>query len=337
MSFLSGQTVLVTGGTGSIGSEIVRQGLASGAAVVRVFSRDESKQAALRSELGGDPRVRFLIGDVRDQGRVRRALSGVDTVFHAAAMKYVGVCDYNPFEAVQTNILGTQHVIEAALDTNVSRAVFVSTDKAVNPVSTMGATKLVAERMVAAANQWIRHTRLSAVRFGNVLGSRGSIVPEIVRQIRQGDAVRLTHPAMTRFMMSIADAVRLVLLAAEEAKGGEIFVFKMPSLRVKDLIYVLIEEVAPRFGKDPASIRLVAGGTWPGEKVDEELLTAEERERTEERDRYFVVHPAWRQEGGFPSTRAIDPGWFDSGRGKFLDAAGIRRLLADAGALYVDA
>ncbi len=293
---LKGKKVLVTGGTGSIGAEIVRQTLAAGASVVRVLSRDETKQQELAQELSAGTRVRFLIGDVRDIERVRRAFSDIDVVFHAAAMKHVAACEYNPFEAVQTNVLGTQNVIQASLDVGVSRVVMVSTDKAVNPTSTMGATKLVAERIVSAANQWAKETVFAAVRFGNVLGSRGSIVPVIQDQVARGQPVRVNDRTMTRFVMTIRDAVRLVLKAAVAAKGGEIFILKMPAVQVEDLVTVLVQRAARRLKKDLGSVRVEkpqrARGI--GEKLDEELLTAEEIERTEETREFFIVHPAWR-------------------------------------------
>lgn len=293
---LKGKKILVTGGTGSIGSEVVRQALAAGPEVVRVFSRDETKQSELAQRLAAGTRARFLIGDVRDPDRVRRAFSDIDVVFHAAAMKHVSASEYNPFEAVQTNVLGTQNVIQAALDAKVGRVVMISTDKAVNPTSTMGATKLVAERIVSAANQWAKGTVFATVRFGNVLGSRGSIVPVVEGQVESGATVRVNDRTMRRFVMTIQDAVSLVLKASAQAKGGEIFILKMPAVQVEDLVGVLVKRAARRLGKALGDIRVEkpqrARGV--GEKIDEKLLTAEEIERTEETPEFFVVHPAWR-------------------------------------------
>jgi UDP-N-acetylglucosamine 4,6-dehydratase/5-epimerase len=231
MDFYHGRRILVTGGTGSIGSHIVRQLIAQEPRALRILSRDETKQLYLQEELArsGDlASVRFLIGDVRDPIRLRRAMEGIDVVFHAAAMKHVPACEYNPFEAVQTNVLGTQNVITAAREASVGRVVAVSTDKACSPENTMGATKLLAERLIAAAHGFSAGQVLCGVRFGNVIGSRGSLVPIVRQQLREGRPVTLTDSRMTRFMMTMEDAARLVLTAGARAHGGEIFILKMP-------------------------------------------------------------------------------------------------------------
>ena len=217
--YLKGKKVLVTGGTGSIGSEIVRQVLAQSPEVVRIFSRDETKQYYLESILGRRPDLRYLVGDVREKDRLRRALKDIDVVFHTAALKQVPSCEYNPFEAVKTNVFGTQNVIEAALESGVSRVIAVSTDKAINPTSTMGATKLLSERLVATANSWTSDTTFACVRFGNVLNSRGSLVPLAKSQIERGGPVTLTDEGMTRFMMPISEAVKLTLEAGATRRG----------------------------------------------------------------------------------------------------------------------
>ena len=332
-AFYKSRRILVTGGTGSIGSEIVRQLLACEPAVVRVLSRDDTKQAALEESLGRNDRLRYLIGDVRDLYRMRRAMEGVDTVFHAAALKHVPTCEYNPFEAVQTNVLGTQNVVQAALDAKVGRVLVISTDKAVNPVNTMGAAKLLAERIAVAADAWARPaTRLCAVRFGNVVGSRGSLVPVIAAQVEKGGPVTVTDPRMTRFLMTIADAVGLVLEAGAVAEGGEVFILKMPAVRVGDLIQAIVDVAAPRCGKDPASIRTSPIGIRAGEKMDEELLTSEEIRRTVDRGAMFAVLPPHRaQEAG--DAAAIDPSLYHSGKAAYLDQAGILDLLKRAGSV----
>src|SRR3989338_5094048 len=226
---LKNKTVLVTGGTGSIGSEIVRQLLKTKARQIRIFSRDEHKQHELQNELGGDTRLRFLIGDIRDKERMDFAFQDVDIVFHAAALKHVSVCEYNPFEAVKTNIIGTQNVIENALRHNVEKVLAISTDKAADPGSVLGASKLMMERLVTAANATIggKRTRFASVRFGNVLNSRGSVIPIWKKQIDEGKDVTITDLRATRFLMQIPDAVRLVFAALEHMQGGEIFVLKI--------------------------------------------------------------------------------------------------------------
>ena len=339
MEFYQGRRILVTGGTGSIGSQIVRQLLDHGPRVLRVLSRDETKQLYLQEELGRGrslENVRFLIGDVRDPVRLRRAMEGIEIVFHAAAMKHVPACEYNPFEAVQTNVLGAQNVITAARDAGVGRVIAISTDKAASPENTMGATKLLAERLLSAAHLSSPGQVLCGVRFGNVLGSRGSLVPVVLRQLREGQPVTLTHPGMTRFMMTIGDAVRLVLHAGARARGGEIFILKMPALRVRDLIEVLIEERALRDGRDPREFPIRQIGIRPGEKLHEVLLTEEEAARTREEDGLFVLEPASAGGAGGAAAASSVPGFgrrYDSASAPIFDKAAIRDLLERAGLL----
>ncbi|PKM82398.1 MAG: hypothetical protein CVU89_05185 [Firmicutes bacterium HGW-Firmicutes-14] len=288
---LQGKNILITGGTGSIGSEIFRQVLLYDPKVVRVYSRDEHKQFEMQQEFAGRPNIRFLIGDVRDKERLQRAIEEIDIVFHAAALKHVPYCEYNPFEAVKTNVLGTQNVIEAALDEEVEKVVAISTDKVVNPGNTLGATKLMAEKLVASANHYKgkRKTVFSCVRFGNVMGSRGSVIPLFRKQISEGGPVTITDPNMTRFMMSIADAVNLVLKAAQVSRGGETFILKMPTLRLIDLVEVLIKELAPKYGYLPKNIPVKYIGARPGEKMHEDLLSPDEIPRTFESKDMFIV------------------------------------------------
>jgi len=289
--FYREKKILVTGGTGSIGSEIVRQLLAVEPEVVRIFSRDETRQCFFAEELGRPPNVRFLIGDVRDRYRLRRALENIDVVFHAAAMKHVPACEYNPFEAVQTNVLGTQHVIQASVEMGVKRLIAISTDKAVNPVNTMGATKLLAERITRAVHRSAANIVVACVRFGNVMGSRGSVVPLMTAQIRRTRKVTLTDPRMTRFMMTIADAVRLVLVAGRLATSGQTFILKMPVVKIEDMVKSIIRRVAGTLGIDPAEVDMEIIGVRPGEKLHEELLMAEEIPLTEDLGDMFVIHP----------------------------------------------
>jgi len=334
MAGFRGRRVLVTGGAGSIGSEIVRQLLDREPAVVRVFGQDETQLYWLSEELGADRPVRFLVGDVRDRVRLVRAMRGCDTVFHAAALKHVPLCEYNPFEAVQTNVVGTQNVIDACVDAGVKRLIVISTDKAADPRHVMAATKLLAEKLVQAAAMSLKEPAAVCVRFGNVLGSRGSVVPTLMRQIELGGPVTLTDRGMTRFSMTTAEAVRLVLGAAERAfAGGETFILKMPALRVADLVEVLIEEYAPRVGKDPRKIRIRTIGMRPGERREELLLSDEECERTEDLGKYLVVHPPFRLARVAKRLAPPPAAVYRSSQAKPMGRDAIRRLLARAGVL----
>ncbi|MBI2846628.1 MAG: polysaccharide biosynthesis protein [Chloroflexi bacterium] len=289
--FFRKKRVLISGGTGSIGSELVRKVLQYNPEVVRVFSRDESKQFELQQELQGHKNIRFLIGDVRDKERLKRAMEDINLVFHAAALKHVPACEYNPFEAVKTNVLGTQNVIEAALDQEIEKMITISTDKATSPISVMGATKLLAERLTISANYYKgkRKTIFSCVRFGNVLDSRGSVVPVFRKQISQGGPVTITDPAMTRFVISIPKAIDLVLKAAIQARGGEIFILKMPILSIGDLAQAMIEEIAPKNGYAPKEINVKIIGKRPGERAFEELMSENEAMSAYETEDMFVV------------------------------------------------
>jgi len=288
-----GRTILITGGTGTIGQEVARQVMAYGPAAVRIYSRDESKQFEMQQRFSDFPSMRYFIGDVRDKERLFLAMEDVDIVFHTAALKHVAACEYNPFEAVKTNIYGTQNVIDAALARNVRKVILTSSDKAVNPVNTMGVSKLMAEKLITAANQYKgrKRTVFASVRFGNVLGSRGSVLPLIKEQIKRGGPVTLTHPEMTRFVLSLPEAVSLLFKATALARGGEVFVVKMPVMRVADLMGVMVEELAPAMGHDPAGIRINIIGAKPGEKLYEELISEEERTRTVVMDGLYVVLP----------------------------------------------
>lgn len=285
LNFLKGKIVLVTGGTGSFGQAFARKLLQdSRAKKIVVFSRDEFKQQELRRRLS-DPkdRLRFFLGDVRDVMRLNRAFAGVDVVVHAAALKQVPALEYNPLEAVKTNVIGTQNVIDAALDNHVAKVLLLSTDKAVNPANLYGATKLCAEKLLVAANAYGRHapsTIFSVVRYGNVVGSRGSVVDVLKEQTKEG-TVTLTHRAMTRFWITLAQGAELVLHALSSMKGGEIFIPKLPAMKVTDLISAL----APH-------CRVTVIGIRPGEKLHEALLTKDEVRRTKDAGRYYIIEPS---------------------------------------------
>ena len=286
--------ILITGGTGSIGSALAKKLLEFNPKVIRVFSNDENALFDLEEELKEYDNLRFLVGDVRDKERLKRATEDMDIVFHAAALKHVPSCEYNPFEAIRTNVIGTQNLLDVAMDEEVEKVITISTDKAVNPVNVMGATKLLAERLTIAANYYkgLRRTVFSCVRFGNVLGSRGSVVQLFENQIQNGGPVTLTDPDMMRFVMSMDRAIELVLKAAQMAKGEEIFVFKMPALLVGSLAEVMIEKLAPKYGYDPKDIEIEMIGKRKGEKLYEELMTEDEAMNAYETEDMLVILPS---------------------------------------------
>ena len=240
--------------------------------------------------------VYLYLGDIRDRDKMMRKTHGVDIILHAAALKHVILCERTPRDAVQTNILGTQNVIDAAQANGVQCVLFTSSDKAVNPTNVMGTSKLMGERLMTAANAHRRGKGpiFASTRFGNVLGSRGSVIPLFKKQIAAGGPVTLTDPNMTRFIMTLEDAVRLVLESVFMAKGGEVFVTKMPIAHIRDLAEVMIEELAPSYGQRPGAIEIKIVGSKAGEKLYEELMNEEETRRTIELERYFVVVPAFR-------------------------------------------
>lgn len=289
--FFSGKKVLLIGGTGTIGQSLLKNILIDNPMVVRILSRDEYKQFLLQQEYKEYTNIRYLIGDIRDYNRVERAMQDIDYVFHTAAMKHVPACEYNPFEAVQTNILGTQNVIQAALTCDVKKVVFTSTDKAISPTNTYGASKLMAERLISAAqyHSGSKRTIFAAVRFGNVMGSRGSVIPLFEGQIRENRKITITHAEMTRFMMSKAQAAELTIRAMEVAKGGEIFVLKMPVIRIADLVSVIIEEMSVKLSISPSEIQVEEIGIRPGEKLFEELMTKEESISALETSELFII------------------------------------------------
>lgn len=293
----SEKRILVTGGCGTIGRELIRQ-LLEDYTVRELIAVDnnESELMFLEQRFSEVGNVSFFLADIRDPLKTHRIMRNIDIVFHTAAYKHVIHCERSPFEAVQTNILGVQNIILAALDNGVERVVFTSSDKAVNPTNVMGTSKLMGERLITAADSKRRSNRpiMSSTRFGNVIGSRGSVFPIFEEQIRRGGPVTITDPDMTRFVMSIQQAVKLVIDSAYVACGGEVFVTKMPVVAIKDLAAVMIDELAPRFGHRPENIKIKEIGVKPGEKMYEELLNEEEIRRTWELSKYFVILPAFR-------------------------------------------
>jgi len=290
------KVVLVTGGTGSFGKKFIEIMLKENPpAKLIVFSRDEQKQHEMRQTGFDHPNLRYFIGDIRDYQRLRRAFEGVDYVVHAAALKQVPACEYNPMEAVKTNILGSSNVIDAALDSNVEKVIALSTDKAVNPINLYGATKLAAEKLFVQSNAYAggRKSRFACVRYGNVVGSRGSVVPVFMRQRDEG-VVSITDERMTRFWISLEQGVRFVIRCLEQMQGGEVFVPKIPSMKVVDLA----KAVAP-----DAKVNII--GIRPGEKLHEVLISEDEARTVIDLDDMYVVQPAealwfghaWSQKG----------------------------------------
>ncbi len=289
------QTVLITGVSGTVGRELLRQVVEKSPLEVRGIDNNETDLFFLSEEYRAFPNVHLYIGDIRDKDKLMRKMRGVDIVLHAAALKHVILCEQSPRDPVQTNILGTQNVIDAAIANGVKRVLFTSSDKAVNPTNVMGTSKLMGERLITAANAH-RHkddTIFASTRFGNVLGSRGSVIPLFRRQIEAGGPVTLTDPEMTRFIMTLSEAVQLVMDSVFVAKGGEVFVTKMPIARIKDIATIMIRELAASYGHSPASITVSHIGSKPGEKLYEELMNGEETRRTIELEKYFVVVPAF--------------------------------------------
>ena len=283
--------ILITGGTGSFGKQFVKMVLKPYEPKrLVIFSRDELKQHEMRMDGFDHPSLRYFIGDVRDKERLKRAFSGIDVVVHAAALKQVPACEYNPMEAVQTNVMGAKNVIDAALDSGVRKVIALSTDKAVNPVNLYGATKLVAEKLFVQSNAYSGYdgTRFSCVRYGNVVGSRGSVIPVFAKQ-RESGKVTITDPRMTRFWLTLAQAVRFVLTSLTKMRGGEVFVPKIPSMNIMDLA----RSIAPEAELDYIGIR-------PGEKLHEVLIGEDEARHTLELvDRYIIqpAHPWWKKQG----------------------------------------
>lgn len=290
--YYEGKTILVTGGVGSIGSFLVREILRYAPASIRILDNNETALFDIEQDLRSE-KIRLLVGDIRDKERLCVAMEGVDIVFHAAALKHVPLCEFNPYEAVKTNVIGTQNVLDAAYVNNVKKVITISTDKAVNPSNVMGATKLLAERLTISANTFHGHKRssFSCVRFGNVLNSRGSVIPLFVKQIQNGGPITVTHPDMTRFFMSIPSAAKLILKAGLLSMGSETFILKMPAARIIDLAEEMRSVLAPKYGYDSAEIPITIIGMRFGEKIDEELLTRDETSEIYQNEEMYLMVP----------------------------------------------
>ena len=321
------KTLLITGGTGSFGNAVLNRFLSSDIAEIRVFSRDEKKQDDMRKRYA-NPKLKFYIGDVRDYQSVLNATRGVDYIFHAAALKQVPSCEFHPMEAVKTNILGTENVLEAAIQNGVKRVVCLSTDKAVYPINAMGISKAMMEKVMVAKSRNLEGTStvICGTRYGNVMASRGSVIPLFVEQMRAGKPLTITDPHMTRFMMTLADAVDLVLYAFEHGNNGDMFVQKAPAATVETLAKALTSML----GKPDHPIQVI--GTRHGEKAFEALLSREEMACAEDRGEYFRVPPDLRdlnyakfvEQGEEKISRSED---YNSHNTQRLDVAGMQQLL----------
>lgn len=315
---------MITGGTGSFGRAFVNYALANLEPTrLVILSRDELKQYEMRASIGPDPRLRYFIGDVRDRDRLRRAMDGIEIVVHAAAMKQIDTAEYNPFECIQTNVLGAQHVIEAAIDAGVERVVALSTDKASSPVNLYGASKLCADKLFVAGNHYAAHgsTRFGVVRYGNVAGSRGSVVPLFTRLAQTG-RLPITDPRMTRFWISLQQAVELVMTAFDSMRGGEIFVPKIPSVTVLDVAAA----IAPDAVIETVGIR-------PGEKLHEEMISIDDARRTYEFADHYRVMPTLAEwsEASPPDGQALADGFSyrSDNNSAWMSVDDIRKAIAE--------
>lgn len=337
MTKIRDSRLLITGCVGTVGKHLVEQLVLGEYRPLEIIGIDnnESELFFIDQQYIKYANVHFSIADVRDASTLDHLMKGVDIVLHCAGYKHVIMCERSPFDAVQTNIHGVQNIIQAAILNRVKRVLFTSTDKAVNPTNVMGTSKLMGERLITAANSRFRGdgTLFSSTRFGNVLGSRGSVIPIFMEQIRRGGPVTVTDDRMTRFIMSIAESARLVLNSVDLMCGGEVFITKMPIIRIKDLADVMIAELAPRFGHNPSDIKIKTIGAKSGEKLYEELMTGEETQRAIELQQYFAITPAftgiYRQISykypGMLSDRVSRP--YISQDGPFLTKAAIKEFL----------
>lgn len=322
------ESILLTGATGSFGqtfiSTLLRKKGFEG--VIRAYSRDEFKQYQLEKKFNYDKRLRFFVGDVRELSRLKRAMEGVEVVVHAAALKHVPALEYNPYEAVKTNIIGSENVIDAAIDTSVKKAILISSDKAVNPVNLYGATKLVAEKLFIQGNSYAgaKPTSFSVVRYGNVAGSRGSVIPYFLEQAKK-NLLTVTDERMTRFWITLSDGVKFVLDSLQKMQGGEIFVPKIPSFKIIELARV----IAPR-----AKIKIT--GVRPGEKIHEVLLGADEARHTRDMGNYFLIEPEfhwWSENSNRKEGLTLEESFYYSSENNpvWLSSRDLKALVAKMG------
>lgn len=326
---LAGKTVLVTGGTGSIGSEIVSQALAQGASKVAVFSRDEIKHFLMKKRITDD-RLQTIVGDVRNLRSVEQVFSrlDIDIIYHAAAMKHVVMCEDFPLEAVETNVVGTQNIVDLAIKYGVSKMITISTDKAASPANVMGATKFIAQRITLNANKICKNNQaFSCVRFGNVANSRGSVVPVYVDNLLNRAPLQVTDPEVTRFVMEIADVVRLIAKATEHAQGGEVFILKMKAFKLGDLVDVIVNRIAPRLKIAKKSIEVNITGLVPGEKLHEDLISDTESPRIYELEDMYVVLPDNESYARYPAMRKVNLPRYASGHVELISREEIEGIV----------
>ena len=294
VSILNKKNILVTGGTGSIGRELVRKAISDNAKHIKVFSNDENGLYELELEFKKFKNIEYIIGDIRDTEKVSSIVKNCDIIFHAAALKHVDRCELHPLETITVNILGTNNIVKAAEREGVKKVISISTDKAVNPIGVMGATKLLGEKLLSAeAFHSKSKTVFASVRFGNVFQTRGSILPRIEDQIKNGGPITLTDKRMKRFFMSKEDAINLIITATSIAKGGETFVLKMSLLKLEDLFTTMKDLLAPKYGYKPSQIKTKITGIRPGEKLTEYLVTSFEMEHVLETKNFFIIPPSF--------------------------------------------
>jgi FlaA1/EpsC-like NDP-sugar epimerase len=324
-----GKKILITGGAGSVGRALIQKILKYDVKTIRIFDLSENEMFKIKSNFGEGKRLRYLIGDIRDINRLKLAMEEIDIVIHLAAMKHVYACEYNPFEAIKTNIDGLQNVIDAARNENVQKMIFSSTDKAAHPLGVMGITKLLGEKLISLANYYRgnRRTLFASVRFGNVIGSNGSVVPLFKKQIEAGEPLTITDKEMTRFVITMEEAVNLIFRAIELTKGGETFIWKMRTLRVIDLVKVMIN----KYGQGK-KIKIVVIGKGTSEKIHEEIMSEEEPSRAVEIDNLYVVFPlvdylhVFRK---YKTAKAIKNPIIASNIGSFISQKEINKLLEE--------
>lgn len=321
-----GSTILITGGTGSVGRELARALLQKSPREIRILSNDENGLFEARAAFRRYDNVRYKLGDVRDDFSIESSVSGCDFVFHAASLKHVDFCEWNPYEAIRTNILGTQNVIDYARKNRVGKFVYVSSDKAVNPVSVMGATKLLGEKLRMSASKVADRTQFCVTRFGNVLGSRGSVLVIFEKQVKEGQPMTITNPSMTRFIMLPSQATNLVLKATELGRSGEIFVLKMKAVTIRDLAEACREFFAARYAKNKSKITMTQIGSMPGEKIHEELMTPAEAARAIQTTDFYIINPSRRRRAP-PLHKPASTGNYTSNTTTFLSKRQILSLL----------
>ncbi|MEC5424235.1 SDR family NAD(P)-dependent oxidoreductase [Virgibacillus sp. C22-A2] len=289
--FFEKKKILITGGTGTIGKSIVNYLIKENPDIIKIFSRDEYKQQQLQKETGNQETLRFIIGDIRDYESLEAAMHDIDYVFHLAAMKRVESCEYNPYEAIKTNVYGTNNVIKAARAQKVKKVIFTSSDKAISPTNTYGATKMIGERLISVVEYSKKEgqTIFSSVRFGNVMGSRGSVIPLFKERIFKEKKIEVTDRGMTRFMMTLDQATELTIKALKEAMGGEVFVLKMPVVNLGDLADILVEETCKIHQLQKSDIEIEIMGLRPGEKMYEELMTYDESTSAWELPSMYII------------------------------------------------